>query len=378
MSQSRNLYEVLGVAKTATTEEIKKAYRALALKYHPDRNPNNKEAEDKFKEAAHAYEILSDEKKRKQYDTFGHTDAGMGHGGHGNVNMDDIFGQFGDIFGDIFGGGRQQRSRAKKRSGPEPIRGHDLAKEVTISLKDAYLGTQIETAYSHFVGCTTCSGTGAAKGTSAVMCDTCAGQGQVNFQQGFFMYTQPCTNCNGLGYKIPSPCTDCKGQSRKQIYDKFTLNIPKGVYNGLELRASQRGDAGVYGGATGDLILSIRVKEDKNFKRVDDDLVTTLRLTYPQLVLGSQIEIEIIDGSKEMIKIPKGCAVGERIVIPGKGFQKVRGNTKGSLVIITQCDIPTKLSAESKKLLSEYSESIGTSTGGKDGGITGFFKKFLG
>ncbi len=378
MSQKRDFYEVLGVARTASADEIKKAYRALAMKYHPDRNPNNKEAEDKFKEAAEAYEALSDAKKRQQYDQFGHAgmNGGFGAGGgQGGMNMDDIFEQFGDMFGDLFGGGQGRRTR--KKTGPEPKRGHDLYKELQISLKDAYLGTQVEVAYNHFVTCETCKGKGAAKGTSPVVCTQCNGSGQVNFRQGFFMYTQPCNVCGGEGFTIPSPCPDCKGQCRKQLYEKFTLNIPKGVYDEIEIKATGRGDAGIFGGATGDMIFKIHVKADKQFKRDGDDLTCSVMLTYPQLVLGSQIEIENIDATKETLKIPKGCPVGEKIVIPGKGFFKVRGNTRGNLVVTTKCDIPTRLSSEAKKALTEYSELIGTKPG-SDGAITSFFKKFLG
>lgn len=375
MATQRDYYEILGVQRTASAEEIKKAYRALALKYHPDRNPDNKEAEDKFKEASEAYEVLSDQKKRQQYDQFGH--AGMGGmGGQGGMNMDDIFDNFGDIFGDIFGMGSSKRGR--KKTGPEPRKGHDLHKEVQISLKQAFTGAVEDIAFSHFITCDGCKGKGTQKGTSAQSCSTCAGTGQVNFRQGFFMYSQPCSDCQGQGFIITSPCPDCKGSSRKQVYEKLSLKIPKGIYDGAELRYPARGDAGVYGGASGDLIVRIQIMPDKQFKRSGDDLIAHVMLTYPQLVFGSQVEIESIDGSKETIKIPKGCPIGEKITIAGKGFYKVRGNTRGDLIIITQCHIPTKLSAQAKKTLQEYSEEIGTQTDNKDGAIASFFKKFLG
>ena len=380
MANQRDYYEILGVARTASADEIKKAYRALALKYHPDRNPGNKEAEEKFKEASGAYDVLSDAKKRQQYDQFGHAGMNMGGGGQGGpggMNMEDIFESFGDIFGDMFSGG-QSRSRAKKKAAPEPRRGHDLQKEIQITLKEAYVGTSTDVGYNHFIPCETCKGKGAAKGTSYQTCPTCAGSGQMNFRQGFFMYSQPCSQCHGEGFIIPSPCPDCKGQSRKQIYDKFSVNIPKGIYDGAELRVAGKGDAGVFGGPSGDLILVVHVMPDKNFKRTGDDLVGSVLLTYPQLVLGSQVEIENIDGTKETIKIPKGCPVGEKITIAGKGFQKLRGNTRGNLVIVTKCSIPTKLSAESKELLTKYAGIIGNQPEDKDGNILSFFKKFLG
>lgn len=373
----RDFYEVLGVPRTATVDEIKSAYRKLALKYHPDRNPGNKEAEEKFKEAAEAYEVLSDEKKRKTYDQFGH--AGMGgaggsHGGHG-MNMDDIFSNFGDIFGDIFG---EQRRARKKATGPEPRRGHDLHKDITISLKDAYTGIKQEVGYYHFETCDTCKGKGTKAGTKPQACATCKGAGQVHYSQGFFMYSQTCSSCGGQGFTIPSPCPTCHGQSRKQVYDKFSVTIPAGIFDGAELRIAGKGDAGVYGGPAGDLFLRVTVTPDPNFKRVDDDLVCTILLTYPQLVFGSHVEIHTIDGTKENIKIGKGCPVGERIVIAGKGFPKLRGSGRGNLVVVTNCDIPKKLSEKAKDALNEYSKEIGTTTQGNTGGLAGFFKKFLG
>ena len=371
----RDFYEILGVSRTATHDEVKAAYRKLALQYHPDRNPGNKEAEEKFKEAAEAYEILSDAQKRKTYDQFGH--AGMG-GAPGSsygpgMNMDDIFNQFGDIFGDIFG----EQRRSRKKTGPEPKRGHDLYKNVNVTLKESYIGSKQEIAYYHFQTCDTCKGKGAKSGTKPVACAICKGAGQMQFSQGFFMYSQTCSACNGQGFTIPSPCTSCNGQSRKQVYDKFNVTIPAGIFDGAELRIAGKGDAGIYGGSSGDLFLKVNVQPDKHFKRVDDDLVCTILLTYPQLVFGSQVEFENIDGTKENIKVSKGCPVGERIIIAGKGFPKLRGTGRGSLIVITNCDIPKKLSEKAKEALTEYSKEIGTSTQGNSG-ISGFFKKFLG
>lgn len=375
----RDYYEVLGVSKTASADEIKAAYRKLALKYHPDRNPDNKEAEEKFKEASEAYEVLSDSEKKQRYDQYGHAgfEGGMGGHGHGGMNMDDMFEHFGDIFGDIFGGQAQSRRR-KSSNGPEPKRGHDLYKEVVISLKDAFLGCKEEMSYYHFVGCETCSSKGMQPGTTVKQCATCHGAGQVQFRQGFFMYSQACGTCNGEGYIIASPCSKCKGQSRVQHYEKFSVNIPKGIYDGAELRITGKGDAGVYGGKPGDLFIKVLVQEDKKFQREADDLVCSVMLTYPQLVLGCQVEIESIDGSKETIKIPKGCQVGDKIVVKEKGFQKLRGNSRGNLIIITQCHIPKSLSADAKEKLMSYSHAIGTETSGHESSIVGFFKKFLG
>jgi len=376
---SKDYYSILGVSKTANTDEIKAAYRKLALKYHPDRNPDNKEAEEKFKEAAQAYEVLSDADKRRQYDQLGH--AGfeqMGAGGTPHdMNMDDIFEHFGDIFGTMFGG-NMGGGKKRKRTGPEPKRGHDLFKEIEISLKESYLGTKKEISYYHFFTCDTCHGKGLKPGTSIEQCPTCKGLGQITLKQGFFAYTQTCGKCGGEGFIIPSPCPTCSGQSRVQKLDKFTVTIPKGVTNGMELRILDKGDAGVYAGPAGNLYIKIEVAQDKIFSRVGDDLQCHVLLTYPQLVMGAQVEIESIDGSKELIKVPKGTPVGEKIIIPGKGFESLRTKGRGNLVIITKCHIPKKISPEAKKLLTEYSNLIGTSVEEKDGSIIGFFKKFLG
>lgn len=377
-------YKILGVDRSATTDEIKTAYRKLAMKYHPDRNPDNKTAEDKFKEATEAYEVLGDTQKRTQYDQFGHAgmNNGMGggggggsHGHHNNMNMDDIFENFGDIFGSMFGGGGAKNRRKK---GPQPQTGLSLTKEIQITLKEAFVGTKKEIAYHHFFTCEACHGSGARPGTSAQTCTTCNGSGEMHFKQSFFIHTQACTTCSGKGFIIPAPCSTCNGQSRIQRYDKFTVNIPRGITNNAELRVSEKGDAGVYGGPSGDLFLQIRVKEDKTFRRDQDDLICSVMLTYAQLTLGCQVDIENIDDTKHAIKIPKGCPVGEKIIIPSEGFYKLRGKTRGNLVIITQCYIPAKLTADAKKKLQEYSDLVGTQTSDGDGFITSFFKKFLG
>ncbi len=371
----RDYYQVLGIPKTASQDEIKAAYRKLALKYHPDRNPDNKEAEEMFKQAAQAYEVLSDQQKRSQYDQFGHEGtSGMGGmEGPGGMSMDNIFESFGDIFGSMFGGGQQRA----KRSGPEPKHGHDLAQDITITLKESFIGTKKEISYYHFIACDTCNGHGTSKGSRPQQCGSCKGTGQMQFRQGFFMYSQTCSPCGGQGFTITDPCTACKGKSRTQKYDKFSVTIPAGAFDGAELRISGKGDAGVYGGRSGYLFIRIQVLQDNKFHRQNDNLASSLTLTYPQLVLGCQVEIESIDGSKQTIKIPRGCSVGEEIVVPGKGFANLRRKgLHGNLVIVTQCHIPKKISAEAKKILTSYSNIIGTST--ENSGIVSFFKKFLG
>lgn len=371
----RDYYETLGVGKGASQDDIKKAYRKLALKYHPDRNPDNKQAEEKFKEAAEAYEVLSDAKKRQKYDQFGHAGMEGGTDYHQYRDMSDIFESFGDIFGSMFG---QQRASRGRRSGPTPQRGHDLSQSLAISLKESFVGCKKEIRIFHYVGCATCSGSGCQKGTKPTICAQCNGTGQTMRQQGFFTFAQACSACYGQGFAITSPCTACRGQSRVQKHNKLIVNIPAGIYNGAELRVANKGDAGIFGGQSGDLYINITVKADKKFHRENSDLVTTLNLTYPQMVFGAQLEIESIDGSKETIKVPKGCPVGKRIFVAGKGFKNLRGVGKGNLVIIPQCHIPRRLSAQAKAALEDYSEKLDAMPSDSEGGIIGFFKRFLG
>lgn len=375
----KDYYELLGVSREASQDDIKKAYRKLAMKYHPDRNPNDKEAEEKFKEISEAYEVLSDEKKRKQYDQFGHAGGQAGGGGfQGFENMDDIFESFGDIFGDIFGGGAGGRKQRRK-AGPVPRRGHDLAHNMSITLKEAFLGTKKDVTYYHFVACDTCNASGTSSGKKPQTCPDCNGLGQQQFRHGIFAYAQTCTRCHGEGFIISDPCRTCNGQSRVQKYDTISVNIPSGVFDGAELRVPEKGDAGIYGGSSGDLIIRLHVMEDKKFSRSGDDIECTVSLTYPQLVFGAHVEIENIDGSKESIKVPKGSPVGKRITITGKGFPKLRGKGRGNLVVTTTCEIPTSLDKEAAATLKTYSEQIGTQTDNpQDGTIKGFFKKFLG
>lgn len=377
----KDYYEVLGISKTASQEEIKAAYRKLALKYHPDRNPDNKEAEENFKEAAQAYEVLSDANKRSQYDQFGHAGGDyFGGGGHaGGPSMDDIFTNFSDIFETMFGGaGPRGGGRRRTAAEPQPQQGHDRHQVLEITLRESFEGCKKDVGYYRLFACEECEGKGMKKGTSYSTCEICKGHGQVQFRQGFFVYAQACEKCSGNGYIITDPCGVCHGTSRKQKYDQFTVTIPKGIADGMELRIAGKGDAGIFGGRAGDLFIKIKVREDKQFKRVGNDLECTVRLTYPQLVFGSQLEIENIDGTKETIKIPKGCPVGERIIIAGKGFTNLRGKGFGNLVVTTQCVIPKRLSQEAKDALNDYSQKVGHETGDEPGAIRSFFKKFLG
>ncbi|MFH1644643.1 MAG: molecular chaperone DnaJ [bacterium] len=372
----RDYYEILGVNKNASNDEIKKAYRKLAIKYHPDKNPGNKDAEEKFKEATEAYEVLSNAQKKQKYDQFGHSGMQGGFDYHSYSNMGDIFSNFEDIFADLFGGaGFTKRS---KKAGPTPQRGHDLSQILTISLKEAYLGCKKEIRIYRYEKCPTCNATGAEPGTKPTTCSNCGGTGSVQHRQSFFAFSRPCPKCGGRGFEIKNPCKICKGQTRIQKHEKLNITIPAGIYNEAELRVPGKGDAGIFGGSNGDLYLIIHVTQDDKFERRGDDLATKLNLSYPQLVLGANIEIENIDEERIGIKIPKGCEIGTEIVITGKGFTRLHGYGKGNLVIITQCRIPKKINAETKKALLEYSEKLGPQDQNDQGGISGFFKKFLG
>lgn len=368
-------YKTLGVDKSATTEEIKSAYRKLAFKYHPDKNPGDKKSEEKFKEISEAYEVLSDEQKRSQYDQFGTVSQdGQGFSGHN----EDIFQGFADIFGAMFG--EQQHRRGGKVSYAQ--QGHSLSKNIEISFKESFVGVKRDVSYYHFITCAPCKGFGTKKGTAPLACSACGGSGQVRFNQGIMMFMQTCPTCRGEGFDITDPCTSCNGQSRVQHYEKFSLNIPAGVSEGMELRVGQKGDAGIFGGGYGDLIIKIHVQHDATFKRQDDNLLCSVLLTYPQLVFGSQIEVESIDGTKHTVKIPQGCPVGKQIVITGKGFAKVKQRSGyGDFIITTKCHIPTKLSSEEKEALATYSKLVGTDVAphkGEEPSIVSFFKKFLG
>ena len=259
-------YSILGVSKQATSEEIKSAYRKLALKYHPDRNPGDKTAEEKFKDISAAYEVLSDKQKRANYDTYGSAE-GQQFGGHGDMN--DIFSQFGDVFGDIFGQQSARNKRAKKNK-PTPRQGHDLRKEIVITLKEAFMGVTKEVTYYHAVVCSGCQGKGALDEKSFKSCESCKGMGEQVFRQGMFAYSQPCVACQGEGFILVDPCKTFKGQSRVQQYDTNKVVIPAGIFDGADLSIAHKGDAGVYGGQAGDLYLRIKIMPDKLFKRIED------------------------------------------------------------------------------------------------------------
>jgi molecular chaperone DnaJ len=354
----RDLYEILGVQKNASEADIKKAYRRLAMKYHPDRNPDDKEAETKFKEAKEAYEILSDAQKRAAYDQFGHAGVdpgaggfggGAGFGGGGGASFSDIFG---DVFGDIFGGGRGGAG-----GGPRVQRGADLRYNLELSLKEAVQGTTVKIRVPTFVHCDTCGGSGAKKGTSPKTCGTCQGAGQVRMQQGFFSVQQTCPACHGRGTVISDPCPACHGHGRVQEHKTLSVKVPPGVDTGDRIRLGGEGEAGENGGPPGDLYVQVHVKEHPIFQRDDANLYCEVPIPLTTAALGGELEVPTLDG-KVMLKIPAGTQTGKMFRMRGKGVKPVRGGGVGDLICRVIVETPVNLTDRQKDLLRQFEESI--------------------
>ncbi|MFZ5756866.1 MAG: molecular chaperone DnaJ [Pseudomonadota bacterium] len=349
----RDLYEVLGVAKDASADDIKKAYRKLAMKYHPDRNPDDKAAEEKFKEVQAAYEILSDDQKRAAWDRYGHAafeaGGGAGPGGFGagaaGASFSDIFG---DVFGDIFGGGRQ-------RGGPQ--RGADLRYSLEIDLEDAVRGTKVQIKVPKLESCETCSGTGAKKGTTPSVCGTCNGHGQVRIQQGFFTLQQTCPACRGSGKNIKDPCPDCRGQGRVQKQKTLQVNIPAGVDNGDRIRLAGEGEAGPQGGPAGDLYVQVSVRAHEFFERDGNDLHCEVPISFVDAALGGEYEVPTMDG-RVKLKIPAETQTGKLFRVRGKGVPSVRGGGQGDLICRVVLETPVNLSGKQKELLRAFQDSL--------------------
>ncbi|MGE3975896.1 MAG: molecular chaperone DnaJ [Bdellovibrionales bacterium] len=360
----RDYYEILGVQKNADADTIKKAYRKLAMQFHPDRNPGNKEAEDKFKEASQAYEILSSPEKRSRYDQFGHAGTGGQH--RGFQDMNDIFSSFSDIFGDIFGGaggggGGQPRGAA---------RGSHLRYYVDVSLKEVIEGVEKEIEYSKEQSCSPCGGSGAEPGTSSETCKDCKGRGQIVRAQGFFSVATTCPTCRGAGKIIKTPCKKCKGQGREQIKTKIKVKIPPGVHTGTQLRLSGEGEGGYRGGPAGDLFVEIRVEEDDRFVREENDLYSEVEISYLQAILGTSLQVETVTG-QHTIEIPAGTQPGDKILIGGGGIPSLRGYNRGDLYFLVKVMIPKKLNKDEEKMLREIAQQKMESV--KE--VTGFFGK---
>ncbi|MFI4919494.1 MAG: molecular chaperone DnaJ [Legionellales bacterium] len=349
MSQ-RDYYELLEVSRSASDVEIKKAYRKLAMKYHPDRNPDDSTSEEKFKEIQNAYAILSDPQKRSMYNQHGHAgvDASRG-GGQGG------FGGFGEVFEDIFenifsggrGAGRQSHGQ----------RGSDLQFNVQLTLEEAALGKEIEITVPRHGNCTTCEGSGAKKGTKPKSCETCNGIGQVRIQQGFFSIQQTCPSCHGEGKIISDPCTSCHGQGRVRESKKLTVKIPAGVDNGDRVRLSGEGEAGTHGGGSGDLYVQVNLKKHTIFERQDNDLHCEVPISFAVAALGGAIEVPTLEG-RVTLKIPAETQTGKVFRLRSKGMKSVRGYAQGDLLCKVTVEIPVNLSREQKDLLNKLQESL--------------------
>ena len=346
----RDYYEVLGINKTATADQIKSAYRKLAVKHHPDKNKGDKASEERFKEASEAYHILSNTERKQNYDNFGHAafeNGGGGRGGFGNFDFSSNFSDiFEDFFGEGFGGGRRSRKSNN--------RGSDLRYDLSISLNEAFSGKKQDIKFSTSEKCDICKGTGSKPGHSPNTCSMCGGQGQVRSSQGFFTVQQTCPQCGGSGEQITHPCTSCGGQGKKQASKRLSVTIPKGVDDGTRIRLAGKGEAGSKGAGSGDLYLFINVYSHDLFKRSDENLYFECPISIADAALGTTIEIPTIDGGKAKIKIPAGTQSGKQLRLKGKGMPYIRGSGYGDLYVQLNTEVPISLNKEQKELLEKF------------------------
>ena len=374
----KDLYNILGVAKTASQDDIKKAFRKLAMKYHPDRNPDNREeAEAKFKEAKAAYDILSDEQKRATYDRYGYEAAsgngaggGFGGFGAGGFNAD----VFGDIFGDIFGGGRNRGGARQQQA-----RGHDLAYELDLSLEEAVNGGEKRIRIPTYVRCKNCSGSGATEKSVKRNCPGCNGSGQVRMQQGFFSIAQACPQCGGKGQIIENPCTDCHGDGRVKQQKTLNVNIPAGVDNGDRIRLSGEGEAGERGAAAGDLYVEIRVRKHPIFAREGDNLHCAMPISFVTAALGGDLEVPTL-GGRVMLTVPPETQTGKTFRLKGKGVKSVRSRSTGDLYCTVNIETPVNLSKAQKDILADFGKTLnegGKTHAPKEKGFLDSVKKFF-
>lgn len=383
MANKRDYYEVLGVDKNVTDEELKKAYRKLAKKYHPDANAENKkEAEAKFKEIGEAYEVLSNSEKRRMYDQFGHDGPQAGFGGNGgpfgggyySANGFDgfsDFGDFGDIFSTIFGGGARTTSRQPKG----PRKGADLNLNIEISFEEAFLGAEKDIVINRKESCPTCKGTGAKPGTNPIKCSVCGGTGQVRQIQntilGQMQTTRTCTNCHGTGEVINEPCESCKGKGNIRKQAKIKVKIPAGISDNQTVVLREEGDPGEKGGPNGDLYITVRIKRHNIFVRNGSNVLCDIPVTITQATLGAEIEIPMVDGTKEIYKIPEGTQTGTKFTVKDRGFTTINGISKGNFIFTVVVQVPKKLTKEQRELLVELAKTMNEQPPVKKRGIFG-------
>lgn len=365
----RDYYDVLGIEKGASADDIKRSYRRLAMKYHPDKNPGDKEAEAKFKECAEAYEVLSDQQKRQQYDQYGHEGLrGAGMHDFSRMNVEDIFSMFGfdDFFGGIFGGGGRRRGG---RSGP--AKGYDLETGVELTLEEIARGTEKTIEFTRQDACTSCSGSGAAAGSQPAKCPTCGGSGQVARGGGIFQMVSTCPQCQGSGQVITKPCTGCKGTGRMPKKRTVSIKIPAGVHEGQGIRVAGEGEPGQGGGPNGDLYCYVRVKEHEYLQRDGNNLVAIVPISFTQATLGATINVPSLDGTKRL-RIPPGTQYGSVFRIKGQGLPDLRTKRVGDQLVQVTIETPCKLNAEQEQLLREFAKTENKSVSPKS---AGFFEK---
>ncbi len=377
--QKRDYYEVLGVGRSASDDELKKAYRKLAKQYHPDLNPGDKEAEARFKEVNEAYEVLSDKQKRQRYDQFGHAgvDPNFGAGGPGGgfgFDMGDI--DLGDIFGSFFGGGF---GGGQQRANPNaPRKGETLRASVTLSFEEAAFGCEKEVTISRSESCATCKGSGCAPGTSAETCPDCRGTGQIRIQRGggafTFSTSAPCTRCHGTGRIIHTPCKDCGGSGSVRKQRKITVNIPAGIDDGQAISLRGQGGAGINGGPAGDLYISVTVRPSDKFQRDGTSVYLDYPVSFAQATLGAKLVVPTIDGNVEY-DLPAGTQPGTVFRLRGKGIPVVNGRGRGDQFVKVTVQVPTNLNGEQREALLSFAQVMGEDTEDTDGGLKGFFDK---
>ena len=351
----QDLYQTLGIEKNSSDADIKKAYRKLAMKYHPDRNPDDSAAEQKFKSIQKAYAVLSDKQKRAAYDQFGHAGVNPQGGMGGGFNTGDAFNDiFGDVFGDIFGGGRGQARRSSAQ------RGSDLRYQVNLTLEQAVFGDKINVEIPSYNQCDSCTGSGAKEGTSATRCIKCDGRGAVRVQQGFFTLQQTCPECRGSGETIKDPCTICSGSGRKRTNRTIAIKIPAGVDNADRIRLSGEGEAGIKGGPFGDLYVDVTIKKHDIFEREGNHLICTIPISFGKAVLGGTVEVPTIDGAVNL-SIPSETQSGKTFRLKGKGIKSYRENFFGDLYCTVQVETPVSLTDEQKEILRQFDRSVNDS-----------------